>query len=51
MTEIFASASLAQDVLADKQTLTTQIVISEPMTEARRFWGARNRRDKNTGYP
>jgi hypothetical protein len=51
MTELVASASLAQDVLVNKQTLTTQTAISEPMTEARRFWGARNRHDKNTGNP
>jgi hypothetical protein len=37
MTEIFAPTSLAQDMLADKQTLTRQTAISEPMTEARRF--------------
>jgi hypothetical protein len=38
-------------VLVNKKTLTAQAAISEPMTEAGRFWGARNRRDKNTGYP
>jgi len=51
MTEIFAPVSLAQDVLGNKQTLTTQTAVSEPTTEAKRFWGARNRPDKNTGYP